>query len=81
VTGRWTGRGLCLTGRVQSVFSVCACLSFLIGCAARPVVDESLLDSNRMLALYLPVNSPARLVADSLERCSGLTSVSGPLQD
>jgi hypothetical protein len=39
VTRRWTGRGLCLTGRVRSVFSVCACLSFLIGCAARPVVE------------------------------------------
>jgi hypothetical protein len=31
VTGRWTGRGLFVTGHVQSVFSVCACFSFLIG--------------------------------------------------
>jgi hypothetical protein len=31
VTGGWTGRGLCLTGRIRSVFSICACLSLLIG--------------------------------------------------
>jgi hypothetical protein len=40
VTGRWTGRGLCLTGRVRSVFSVCTCLSVLIGRAARPVTVD-----------------------------------------
>jgi hypothetical protein len=40
VTRRWTGRGLCLTGRVRSVFSVCACFSFLIGRAARPVTVD-----------------------------------------
>jgi hypothetical protein len=28
VTGRWTGHGLCLTGRVRSVFIVCACFCF-----------------------------------------------------
>jgi hypothetical protein len=40
VTGRWTGRGLCMTGRVRSVFSVCACFSLMIGHAARPVTDD-----------------------------------------
>jgi hypothetical protein len=37
VTGRWTGRGLCMTGRVRSAFSVCACFRLMIGHAARPV--------------------------------------------
>jgi hypothetical protein len=37
MTGRWTGRGLCMTGRVRSVFSVCAVFSLIIGRAARPV--------------------------------------------
>jgi hypothetical protein len=37
VTGRWTGRGLYLTGRVRSAFSICACFSLLIGRATRPV--------------------------------------------
>jgi hypothetical protein len=33
---------LCLTGCVRSVFSVCACFSFLIGRAVRPVtVDQT----------------------------------------
>jgi hypothetical protein len=40
VTGRWTRHGLCVTGRVRSVFSVCACFSFLIGRAARPVTVD-----------------------------------------
>jgi hypothetical protein len=40
VIGRWTERGLCLTGRVRSVFSVCACLGYLIGHAARPVTTD-----------------------------------------
>jgi hypothetical protein len=40
VTGRWTGRGLCMTGRVRSTFSVCACFSLMIGCAARPVTVD-----------------------------------------
>jgi hypothetical protein len=39
VTGRWTGRGHCLTGRVRSVSSVCAFFSCLIGREARPVVQ------------------------------------------
>jgi hypothetical protein len=89
VTGRWTGRGLYLTGRVRSVFSVCACFSFLIrrGGASghdRPDVSgrwENLLDSNRTLALWRPVSSAARPVAGSLECGSGLTSASGPLWD
>jgi hypothetical protein len=34
-----------------------------------------------MLALWRPVSSAARPVNDSLECCSGLTSVSGPLWD
>jgi hypothetical protein len=40
VTGHWTGRGLCLTRHVRSVFSVCACFSLLIGRAARPVTVD-----------------------------------------
>jgi hypothetical protein len=40
VTGRWTGRGLYLTGRVRSAFSVCACFSLLIGRTARPVTVD-----------------------------------------
>jgi hypothetical protein len=40
VTGRWTGRGHCLTGRVWSAFSVCAFFSWLIGRAARPVTVD-----------------------------------------
>jgi hypothetical protein len=30
VTGRWTGLGLCLTGRVRSMLSVCVCLGLVI---------------------------------------------------
>jgi hypothetical protein len=40
VTGRWTGRGLCLTGRVRSVFSVCACFYFWSDTVARPVTVD-----------------------------------------
>jgi hypothetical protein len=89
VTGRWTGRGLCLTGRVWSVLRVCARLGLLTGRSgasghSRPDTSGrsgSLLDSNWTLALWRPVNSAARPVADLLVRCSGLTSVSGPLRD
>jgi hypothetical protein len=35
-----TGRGLCMTGRVRSAFSVCACFSLMIGRAARPVTVD-----------------------------------------
>jgi hypothetical protein len=35
-----TGRGLCMTRRVRSVFSVCAIFSLMIGRAARPVTDD-----------------------------------------
>jgi hypothetical protein len=70
VTGRWIGRSLYLTGRVRSVFSVCACFGFLIGRGGasghyRPDASGrsgSLLDSNRTLALWRPVSSAARLV-------------------
>jgi hypothetical protein len=41
----------------------------------------SLLDSNRMRALWRPVSSPARPVPVSLEHDSDLTSASGQLQD
>jgi hypothetical protein len=42
VTGRWTGRSHCLTRRVRSVSSVCACFGCLIGRTARPVtVDQT----------------------------------------
>jgi hypothetical protein len=42
VTRRWTGRGLCMIGRVRSAFSVCACFSLMIGRAACPVtVDQT----------------------------------------
>jgi hypothetical protein len=69
-----TGRGLCLTGRVPSVFSVYACFGFLIGRGgtsghSRPDAfgrSGSLLDSNRTLALWHPVSSTARPVAVSL---------------
>jgi hypothetical protein len=40
VTRRWTGRGLYMTGRVRSVFNVCACFSLMIGRAARPVTND-----------------------------------------
>jgi hypothetical protein len=40
VTGRWTGHGLCMTGRVRSAFSVCACFRLMIGRAARPVTND-----------------------------------------
>jgi hypothetical protein len=85
VTGRWTGRGLCLTGRVRSLLSACACLGILIGRGGASSHDRPdasgrcgcLLDSNRTLALWRPVHLAARSVADSLERCSGLTGASG----
>jgi hypothetical protein len=85
VTGRWTGRGLCLTGRVRSVLSVCACLDILIGRGGASGHDRpdasgrggSLLDSNRTPGVTRSVSYVARPVADSLERCSGLTSASG----
>jgi hypothetical protein len=80
-TGHWTGRGLCLIGRVRSVLSVCACLGILIGRGGASSRCESLLDSNRTLALWRSVWLAARSVAVSLECCSGLTSVSGPLRD
>jgi hypothetical protein len=41
----------------------------------------SLLDSNWTPGVTRPVSSAARPDADSLERCSGLTSVSGQLWD
>jgi hypothetical protein len=62
-------------------------LFYLTRCAtghSRPDVSgrsRSLLDSNRTLALWHPVSSAARPVAVSLERCSGLSSASGPLRD
>jgi hypothetical protein len=78
VTGRWTGH-------VRSVLSVCPCLGSLIGRGGvsghdRPDASGrwgSLLDSNWTLTLWRPVSSAARSAADSLERCSGLTSVFG----
>jgi hypothetical protein len=78
VTGRWTGRGLCLTGRVRSVLRVCARVGLLIGRGGasghgRPDASGhcgSLLDSNQTLALWRPVPLAARPVADSLEHCS-----------
>jgi hypothetical protein len=84
VTGRWTGRGLCLTRCIRSVLSVCARLSLLIGCGGASGHDRpnasgrwrSLLDSNRTLALWRPVSSAARPVTGSLERGSSLTSAS-----
>jgi hypothetical protein len=79
VTGRWTGHGLCLTRRVRSAFSVFACFGLLIGRGgasghSRPDASGrsgSLLDSNRTLALWRPVSSPARPVRYG-------TSASGP---
>jgi hypothetical protein len=73
-----TGRYLYLTGRVRSVLSVCACLGILIGCGGASGHDRPdtsghcgcLLDSNRTLALWRPDRLAARLVTDSLERCS-----------
>jgi hypothetical protein len=40
VTGRWTGRGLYLTGHVRSAFSVCVNFSLSIECAALPVMVD-----------------------------------------
>jgi hypothetical protein len=40
VTGRRTGRSLCLTERVRSTFSVCASFSLLIGRVVRPVMTD-----------------------------------------
>jgi hypothetical protein len=70
VTRRWTGRGLCLTGRVRSVLSVCACLGILIergGTSGHDRPDASdhggcLLDSNRTLGVTRPVSSTVRPV-------------------
>jgi hypothetical protein len=70
VTGRWTGRGLCLTRHVRSVFNVCACLGFLIGHGGASGHDRPdtsglggcLLDSNRTLDVTRPVSSAARSV-------------------
>jgi hypothetical protein len=78
VTGRWTGRGLCLTGCVRSVLRVCACLGPQIGRGGasghgRPDTSDRfgcLLDSNQTLALWRPVHLTEHLVADSLEHCS-----------
>jgi hypothetical protein len=89
VTGRWTKRGLCVTGLVRSVLSVCPCLGSLIGHGGVSGHDRpdafghcgSLLDSNRTLALWRPVRLASRPVAVSLERCSGWTSASGQLWD
>jgi hypothetical protein len=58
-----TGRGLCLTGRVRSVLSVCARLGLLIGRSGTSGHDRPdasghggcLLDSNQTLALWRPV--------------------------
>jgi hypothetical protein len=73
-----TGRGLCLTGRVRSVLSVCTCLGLLIGHGGVSRHDGpdasgrggSLLDSNRTPGVTRPVSSAALPIADSLERCS-----------
>jgi hypothetical protein len=89
VTGRWTGHGLCLTGRVRSVLCVYARLGLMIGRSGtsnhgRPDASDRsgcLLDSNRTLALWRPVLLTARPVADSLKCYSDLTSVSGQLRD
>jgi hypothetical protein len=83
VTKRWTGRGLCLTGHVRSVFNICACFGFLIGRSRSDASGRSgsLLDLNQTLALWRPVSSTARPVDVSVERCSGLTCASGPLRD
>jgi hypothetical protein len=70
VTGRWTGHGLCLTGHVRSVLSVCVCLGILIGRddasgLDRPDVSSRggcLLDSNQTLGVTRPVSSTARPV-------------------
>jgi hypothetical protein len=71
VTGRWTGRGLYLTGRVRSVLSICACLGILIGRGSASGHDRPdtsgycgcLLDSNWTLALWRLVRLAARPVA------------------
>jgi hypothetical protein len=89
VTGRWTGRGLCLTGHARSVLRVCARVGLLIGRGgasshSRPDAFgrcESLLDSNRTLALWRPVRlscASGRCFAGAL---LGLTSASGQLRD
>jgi hypothetical protein len=88
-TGYWTEHGLYLTGRVRSVLRVCARAGLLIGYGSasghsRPNTSghsRCLLDSDRTLALWRLVRLTACPVTVSLERCSGLTSASGPLRD
>jgi hypothetical protein len=85
VTGCWTERGLCVTGRVRSVLNVCPCLGSLIGRGGafghdRPDASGrcgSLLDFNRTLALWRPVHLACvsgRYFAGAL---LGLTNASG----
>jgi hypothetical protein len=86
---RWPDAGPDAVSVCRSVFSVCACLGFLIrrgGTSGHGRPDVSgrwgcLLDSDRTLALWRPVRAIACPVTASLERCSGLTSASGPLRD
>jgi hypothetical protein len=88
VNGRWTRRGLCLTRRIRSVFSVYAYFSFLIGRTARPVTTDRRVRSLRELT---GLQQDTGTVASSqfcsassrcfVGRCLGLTSASGPLRD
>jgi hypothetical protein len=66
--------------RVSQLFDLTCCASG----HSRPDASgrsRSLLDSNQTLTLWRPVSSATRPVAVSLERCSGLSSASGPLRD
>jgi hypothetical protein len=65
-----TERGLCLTGRVRSVLSICACLGILIGRSGtfshdRPDASSRggcLLDSNQTLGVTRLISSTTRPV-------------------
>jgi hypothetical protein len=84
-----TGRGLCVTGRVRSVFSVCVCLGFLIGRGDASGHDRSnasgrygiLLDSNRTLALWRPVHLACTSGHCFAGALLGWTSASDQLRD
>jgi hypothetical protein len=78
VTGRWTGRGLCLTERVWSVFSVCACFSFLIGrvWSFRELTGLQPVAGTVASGQFCSASGRCFVV-----RCSGLTSAFGLLRD
>jgi hypothetical protein len=88
VTGRWTGHGLCLTGRVRSVFSVCAISVFD---RTRWRVRSLSIGRVRSFRELTGLQPDAGTVASGqfysasgrcfVVRCSGLTSASSQSRD